>query len=297
MSGIFWLIGTWGAIAVSLAVSIWRILSIMRLPRHLRWELAPIPGERSRGSYGGSYLEEYEWWTKKRQKSHGASVIYMAKEIFFMHGIWRNNKGLWPFSFFLHWGIYLLVIALIFQVVFAIIFQIGFTISEPLLRTISILSLIAFLTGTAATVSFMIKRSFDRNLAWSNTIGTFLHLAILCAVFVSGGAAWLFVDEWEHHVIGFIGGILTFDQAMTVPLPLAVSTGFTLLFCLYLPFTNMLHMVTKYFLYHHIRWDERPQSAFKEIEFQKLLAQPIGWRRIRNGSGSQKTWSEVAKED
>ena len=69
-----------------------------KLPMHLRWELSPVPHEKGKSQYGGSYLEEYDWWTKKREKSLINEAIYMGKEIFFLKGVFENNKKLWYFT-------------------------------------------------------------------------------------------------------------------------------------------------------------------------------------------------------
>src|SRR4030042_1622598 len=105
MSGIFWHVFTFSAILLFLVLAIYRVLDIIRKPVHLRWELAPIPHEKGKGKYGGSYLEEYEWWRKPRRHSHIAPIIYMLREIFLMRGVWKNNRSLWPFSSLLHAGI------------------------------------------------------------------------------------------------------------------------------------------------------------------------------------------------
>jgi len=57
MSGIVWHIFAFGAIRIFLIVITYRTLAIIRLPVHLRWELAPIPHEKGKSRYGGSYLE------------------------------------------------------------------------------------------------------------------------------------------------------------------------------------------------------------------------------------------------
>ena len=115
MSGIVWHIFTFGAIGIFLIVITYRTLAIIRLPVHLRWELAPIPHEKGKGRYGGSYLEEYEWWNKPQHRSRIAPIIYMAKEIFLLRGVWKHNRALWPFTFSLHMGIYLIVGMLFLQ--------------------------------------------------------------------------------------------------------------------------------------------------------------------------------------
>ena len=37
------------------------------MPMHVRWELYPVAHEKGRASYGGSYFEEVDWWTKPRE--------------------------------------------------------------------------------------------------------------------------------------------------------------------------------------------------------------------------------------
>jgi hypothetical protein len=48
----------YGALGVFVAGNLIRIMRMICMPAHLRWELYPIPkGPRARQSYGGSYLE------------------------------------------------------------------------------------------------------------------------------------------------------------------------------------------------------------------------------------------------
>ena len=40
----------------------------MTLPVHVRWEIYPVQHETAaKVAYGGSYLEEIDWWEKKRE--------------------------------------------------------------------------------------------------------------------------------------------------------------------------------------------------------------------------------------
>ena len=44
-----------------------RFVMWSRMPMHLRWELYPVAHEGGgRAKYGGSYLEESDWWTKSQ---------------------------------------------------------------------------------------------------------------------------------------------------------------------------------------------------------------------------------------
>jgi hypothetical protein len=57
MSGPLLMMLAWALLAVFAISFTIRTVRIARLPVHLRWELAPIPKDRKRGGYGGSYLE------------------------------------------------------------------------------------------------------------------------------------------------------------------------------------------------------------------------------------------------
>ena len=86
-------------LAIMVVAFIARTIKIARYPVHLRWELSPVPHEKGRGAYGGSYLEEFEWWTKPREKSLINEGIYMFKEIVFLKALWEHNRRMWYFSF------------------------------------------------------------------------------------------------------------------------------------------------------------------------------------------------------
>jgi len=69
MPGSVLLVLSYVSVAVFVAAVVCRAAKISRLPIHLRWELYPVAHEKGRASYGGSYLEESDWWTKPRESS------------------------------------------------------------------------------------------------------------------------------------------------------------------------------------------------------------------------------------
>ena len=68
-----------------------KVMKIARMPLHLRWELYPIPHGNGR-DYGGSYLEELEWWTKPQKRSAIRSITYILKKYFLFNEYYRRNK-------------------------------------------------------------------------------------------------------------------------------------------------------------------------------------------------------------
>ena len=93
------LVVTYGAVAVFLTAVVHRAVKISRLPLHLRWELYPVAHEGRRARYGGSYLEEPDWWTKPREVSLAGELKVMIPEILLLAGVWEHNRPQWLRSF------------------------------------------------------------------------------------------------------------------------------------------------------------------------------------------------------
>jgi len=84
------------SVVIFAAVVIYRIIKITSTPVHLRWELYPVPHETGKkAKYGGSYLEELDWWTKPLHGSKLGQLSVMIPEILFLKGVWESNRGLW----------------------------------------------------------------------------------------------------------------------------------------------------------------------------------------------------------
>ena len=296
MSGIVWHIFAFGVIGVFLFVVTYRTLAISRLPVHLRWELAPIPHEKGKNRYGGSYLEEYEWWNRPQHKSRIVPMVYMAKEIFLLRGIWEHNRALWPLTFAFHMGIYVFIGMLFLNVVNAvfIIAEVPLSVLNVSLVIASAFALVGYLLGGLGTIGLLLKRALDRNLRPFNTISTYCNLLFLGAVFISGGYAWLHSGDFASGMSLFIKRLITFYAGITVAFPLSLHLVIVLSFILYLPFTDMIHFIAKYFTYHAIRWDDAPQDKKMEKELRGLLAQPVTWSAPHVQSDGNKNWTDIA---
>ena len=92
----------------------------------------------------------------------------------------------------------------------------------------------------------------------------------------------------------FIGSLITFDSSITIAFPLSLHIVISLLFLVYLPLTDMIHFVAKYFTYHEIRWNDAPRDEKMEKELRGLLAQPITWSATHAKAGGKRSWVDVA---
>ncbi len=298
MSGIFWHISVFGVLAVFLIVTIYRAWSLARLPVHLRWELAPIPHEKGKGKYGGSYLEEYEWWKKRRQKSFFAPLRYMAVEILLLRGVWKHNRRLWPLTFAFHGGIYLVFAMLILSILNAIFIITGVPTSvlDVFLAITSVVALAGYLLGGLGAISLILKRTLDANLRSFNSVSKYFNLVFLAAVFISGAYSWFATPDFALTMSRFIQGLVTLDTGLNLAFPLSMHVILASLFFLYLPWTDMIHFVAKYFTYHEIKWNDAPKDARMEKELKGLLAQPVSWSAEHIKADGKKSWADLTTE-
>ncbi len=290
-----WHIFAFGAIGVSSVLMAYRTWAIIRLPLHLRWELAPIPHEKGKGRYGGSYLEEYEWWTKPRHRSHLSPMIYMAKEILLLRGVWEHNRGLWPLAFSLHMGIYLTAGMLLLLLASAVLSLVPSPpqILDSSLRVASVFAVGGYLFGGIGSIGLVVKRVVDSSLRSFSTISRLSNLLFLGAVFVSGGCALIGSRDPMPAMSRFLQGLITLDSGVAIAFPLSLHIVMSLLFVLYLPMTDMIHFVAKFFTFHQIRWDDKPRDWKMEGELSVLLAQPVTWSAPHVGAEGEKDWTEV----
>lgn len=295
MSGIVWHICVFGVVAIFLVVTVYRTVIIARLPVHLRWELAPIPHEKGKGKYGGSYLEEYEWWKKPPRRSRIAPLQYMMVEIFLLRAIWRHNRPLWPLTFAFHTGIYLVAAMLFFSLVSSILIIAGVPLSvlNVFQEIASILAVVGYLLGGLGAIALLLKRALDSNLRPFNTTTKYFNLVLLGAVFISGAYAWFSAGDFAAEFSSFIRGLITLDGGISAGFPLSLHIVISLLFLIYLPFTDMIHFIAKYFTYHEIRWDDAPQDEKTKRELRGLLAQPVSWSAAHIGADGKKSWLDL----
>ena len=109
----------WASVVIFLVVAIRRVVKINAMPMGLRWEVYPVPHEApEKRDYGGSYMEDTDWAKKHKARSFKEELvefllpeaIEIGTEILTMKKVRANNRyGIWIFSVFLHWGIYLFV--------------------------------------------------------------------------------------------------------------------------------------------------------------------------------------------
>lgn len=286
MSGSFLIVLSYFLLAIFAVAFVVRAAGIARLPVHLRWELAPVPHEKGRSRYGGSYLEEFEWWTKRREKSLVNEAFYMFMEIAFLKAVWEHNRRLWWFSFPFHTGLYLLIVA-------AVPLAFGWT------AAVSVLAGAGFVLGGLGALGLLISRLTDRRLKGFSPPASLFNLGLLLVLFVTGALALTASDGFAAGMLGYAKALLTADRSVETSGILAAHLVVALVFLAYLPFTKMMHFVAKYFTYHQVRWHDEPmeRGSRMEKEVTGLLQQPVTWAGPHVKADGRRNWVDIATED
>jgi len=286
-----------------------RIYKHLKLPLHVRWELYPVKHEVGRkAEYGGSYMEELNWWEKKKKSSLYNEIRYMIPEILFLRGLKKENPRLWNISFPFHFGFYLAIGTLVLLVLGAFSMLLGFPISpgrgfvSSLIYYLTILlGFLGLILGTAGTAALFRRRLREPELRNYSSFSDYLNLAFIFLFFHISLLAWLFHDHAFDGARAYIYSLLTFGATpgemggnRTFLGALSIILGSLLI--AYLPLTHMSHMFMKYFLYHSVKWEDTPNMTGSRIEaavLENLGLKPT-WAAPHIGADGKKTWAQIA---
>jgi len=277
-----------------------------KMPMHVRWELYPVAHEAKKAHYGGSYLEESEWWTKPRESSLLGELKVMVPEMLFLIAVKEHNPKLWVRSFPFHFGLYLVIGCTLVMMGNGVLTAIAPAIVQGpiggLLRFATLaLGLGGLVLGTFGALGLLQRRLTDLKDFTSGA--DVFNLLFFVTAFGCCLVSFLLVDQDFSKATFFVSNLVTFQL---VPLTgsgietLLPNLSIILLSALvaYIPLTHMSHFVGKYFAYHAIRWNDTPNLAGgnQEPTIQALLSQKVSWNAPHiNGKGT-KTWVDVATE-
>ena len=277
----------WTAAAVFVAACAWRAWRYASAPVHLRWDLYPVAHEpAARRAYGGSHLEEREYWTKPQARSLVGEVTAMLEEILFLRGVWTHNRRVFWGSLPFHWGLYLLIGTSGLLALTAL----GFRPEWLMVLTRGVAALGGALL-LAGALRLLVLRTTDRGLKRYSSPLDRLNLAVF-AVLGALSAAIPLGSAGMAPASDAVAAMLRF-QAPGAPGLVVAHMLLAGLVLVYLPFTRMVHFFAKYFLYHDVRWDDRPVEAGSDMEkrLQSALQFGVSWSADHVGTG---TWAEVA---
>jgi nitrate reductase gamma subunit len=269
-------------------------------PLHVRWELYPVPHEGKKAAYGGSCMDEKEWWTKPRHIDHMGDLIALLKEVLFLEATFTHNRPLWFRTYPFHFGLYMMMGGM-FVVLFAVILKMfgvaddnGFVIFiGNVINAISMLGLLGIVGGG---IGLIYRRLDDKGLRRYSTPEHFFNLGAFVVYALFGLAAWATQPSFFALSRDFMYNLFTFNFVAQVSSPFAIHMFIGFIMMVWIPMTNMSHLIYKYFNYHDIRWGDTPTND--SVANQKKIGEMLGykptWSAEHIAGDGNKTWVDVA---
>lgn len=271
-------------------------------PLHIRWELYPIPHEgHERAAYGGSYMEETNWWTKKRHVDHWMDIKAMLAEILFLETTYKDNQKLWLRTYPFHCGMYMLMGGTIILNFAVILLLLGVCPSNGFIlflgNIINAIVLFGALCILCGGLGLICLRKSDPNLRKYTAMEQWLNLFSFVIFAGLTLCAWTFNPDYYALARNFIYNLYTanFQPLGSTWFVLNMLAGFAVL--IWIPVTNMRHLIMKYWLWHDIRWGDQATVWSKKNQeiIPDLLQYQSTWdaQHISEG-GANKNWSDIA---
>jgi len=280
-----------------------KALSYAKISTHLRWELYPLAGERNR-PWGGSYLEEPEWWENPPQeKSFLGELKFMGQEILFFKEYFRLNKDYWHFVYPFHIGVFLFIGFLVLLLVGAITILGDISVSTASVNawgrfvhyTTLIIGGAGLVLGAIGCIGLLIRRRTNDNLRPYTKRKDYFNLLFVLAVFLTGIFSWVISDGNFGTAREYVHSLITFRPMVNME-PITIShIILLLLLAAYMPFTNIMHFFAKWFTFHKVRWDDAPNLRGSNLEknLGSILNQPLSWSAPHTQPIMH--WSDVAQ--
>ena len=281
----------------------WRKWSSM--PIHLRWELYPVPHEAGKHHYGGSYMEEVDWWRKPRKTTFLGELKELLSEMLFIKRVFKYKRSLWWLTYPFHGGIYLILVwfALLlirgvveaYTVIDPAASYVLNMIDGPIKVLIQVFGTVGIIAATFGCIGLLIRRILDRNLREYSSGLDFFNLIFILAVLITGIGVWVNDIKFEN-AMEYMASLLSFSTIRPPDLsPLAqIHVILMGLLWIYIPFSKMSHFFGKFFTYHRVLWEDEPNLRGGDIErkVREVLKLKLPWAAPHMMTG--KSWEENA---
>ena len=301
----------YAGVVIFLGAVLYRIVKYIKTPIHVRWELYPVAHEEGeRAEYGGSYLEDVDWWKKEHKSSMVNELKVMIPEILLLKACYEHNRPLWYLTYPFHAGLYILTGVIGLLLVGAIAWLAAGDAVRPDQGLIHLISQTAKILGPIGlgltflgALGLFVRRLTDPNMKRYSAFSHYFNLVLFMAVVGLTFAAMFTMKEGVPYwgvVQMFLASLIGFKFAAFGPF---VSNLFLInmlaafLLVAYIPVTHMSHFFMKYFLYHDIRWGDEANIGHPETDAKiaVVLNYPVTWAAEHVAvSAERKTWAEVA---
>ena len=244
------------ALLAFLVLSAVKFAKYSKWSTHSRFDLYPVPKEKGRGEYGGSFYEEDEWWTKERKVDHAAEMIDVMKEMIFIRKLFISQRNLWIPSFLFHGGIYVLMAWSICLFIPAF-WPLGWVVS-----VMSFVGSVGFAMATVGAAWLLILRLTREDLRVFTTPQDYFNLVLILVVLGTGIYCW---TAGGYNVFEVARQCWTFSLVKTTPILVFHLIALSALM-IYIPVSKMGHYAGKFFCFRSVFWDNNPNTAGSDTE-------------------------------
>jgi nitrate reductase gamma subunit len=224
----------------------------------------------------------------------------MVPEMLFLKAAYEHNRPLWMVSFPFHFGLYLIFGLVALLTIGAVLELAGLPADSGLVGLVTgvcgILGPIAFGLALVGALGLLRRRLRDPGLRNYSAMEHYFNLALFIVTLCVAILTWATVDTDFAIARGFIAGLITFDLKDVNSSLFLLQVVLAVVTLAYIPFTHMSHFFMKYFLYHDIRWEDKPNVNAPEINEQlgEVLGYEPTWSASHIAIPGKKTWADVA---
>ncbi len=300
MSALLYLLA-YAAVIACVAIMAMKIAGYLQKPLHLRWELYPVPHEvKGRAAYGGSYLEDADWYTHKQEHSLAGTLKGFLMEALFLHATREHNRELWLRTYPFHVGLYLLLGSLGLTVLSAMSALAGHSgwFFKLCLYLAALGNLLGFIGVLLGSVGLIQRRLGKPDLRKFSTNEHFFNLGLFALWSALGLLLCL-----AHGPLGFtregmlfIAGMLSVETALSCTFLYILYLLLSFFIFIWVPVSFMGHAYMKYFTWHDIRWGDEPtqDNPKTQAALMKNLGRPMSWSAPHIQGDGKMTWAEMA---
>jgi len=301
-------LATYVALAIFVVAIGVRFLRIRNYPLNLRWEIYPVPHEGKRAAYGGSKMEEVDYWAKPHPPDWIRELRFMLAEMIFIKALFEHNRKLWYRSFPFHFGLYMAAAFAGLLGLSAILELAGTPFEGPevsrlavaLKAAATVIGAVGFALAIAGSLGLLFMRMTDSDLKPYTHFSHYFNLVFIAAALVLALAAMVTATPPAAPFRKYIASLIAFDLSAPLGGPL---TGLAIvavsLLIAYIPLTHMSHFFVKWFTWHEIRWDDTLNVKGGRIEkmIEQALQYRVSWSADHVRGNGKKTWAQVATEE
>lgn len=225
---------------------------------------------------------------------HMGEAAFMAKEVLLLRSVWENFRALWPWSWLLHWGLYLYLLATLSAVVEVLLPAAG-NLGAFHLAVLNSYRLACVLGGSGALGLLTLRTLHPRLKAFTTRLGVF-DLLLLGSIFATG---LLLLLTRSDGLDTLVLDLMRFPASLgNHAVARRLHAGLVAFFLAYFPFTHMTHAYMKYFTWHQVRWNDSasvrdPHAASK---LAVNLRRKASWAAPHITAGATADWAEVVAD-